>query len=299
MKNDILQQIADYGIKFKFLPIEYLAYIKADIFRFRKTENLNEFQKWIIDDRYVLDVPELAFDPKTIIVTAVKFNLVNVIFNYGGKGIKDIFCVKRKGIKDFMNKLFSQNEYNIEYIHWLPQKRFAVCSGLAEYGRNNITYIDGWGSIFELQTYVTDMPCEQNNNWRDVKCMDICGNCEACIRNCPTKSIKENRYLIDNEICLSRLSELETPFPDWLPKHAHHSVYGCYKCQNICPPNIDILSNIAEIEYFNEAETEILLKGIDRDSLPGHLVEKIERIGAEDYHLKRIPKNLKALFGIA
>ena len=32
----------------------------------------------------------------------------------------------------------------------LPEKLLAVCAGLARYGRNNIAYVDGWGSFVEL-----------------------------------------------------------------------------------------------------------------------------------------------------
>ena len=295
MEKIILEQIANRGIKFKLLPIECLTYIKSDILRFSKIGNLNGFQKWIINERYILDVPELTFKPKTIIVAAIKFKLVNIIFNFGGKSITDIFCVARKGVKDFMSTLFLQSGYNIQYVHWLPQKRLAVCSGLAEYGRNNITYIDGWGSFFELQTYITDMPCEQNYILRDICCMDICDKCNACMTNCPTAAIRNNRFLIDNEICLSYLNELEDPFPNWLLKSAHHSVYGCYKCQDICSKNKTILSNITETESFSQEETECLLNGVKRDDIPKNLLNKLERLGVDDWRLRTMPKNLKAL----
>ena len=296
MEKVFLQQIADHGIRSKFLPIECLKDIKSDILRFRETENLNEFQNWIISERYIFDVSELEFTPKTIVVAAIKFNLVNIEFNFKGKSVTDIFCVAEKGIKDHINILFSRKGYNVEYIHWLPQKRLAVCSGLAEYGRNNITYIDNWGSFFELQTYITDIPCEQNYIWRDICCMDICDKCKACIRNCPTGAIEDNRFLINNEICLSHFNELEDPFPDWLSKSAHHSVSGCYRCQDICPKNKALLSNITETECFNEEETEILLEGVKRDAMPENLLKKVEKLGFEDWTLRNIPKNLQAMF---
>jgi hypothetical protein len=77
----------------------------------------------------------------TPVILAVKFELAGIIFNYQGKRVTDLFCVKKKGVKDRINRLFGENGYNIEYMHLLPQKRLAVCSGLAEYGKNNITLI--------------------------------------------------------------------------------------------------------------------------------------------------------------
>jgi epoxyqueuosine reductase len=37
-------------------------------------------------------------------------------------------------------------------------KRLAVRSGLARYGRNNVTYVEGMGSFLELSASLTDMP---------------------------------------------------------------------------------------------------------------------------------------------
>lgn len=104
------------------------------------------------------------------------------------------------------------------------------------------------------------------------------------------------RFLIDNEICLTRLNEIEEPFPDWLPKSAHHSVYGCYKCQDVCPKNNTILSNISDEVCFNEEETEILLTGVKRAQMPENLLIKVKELGIEDWCLKNMPKNLKAIF---
>ena len=295
MNKSILQQIADKGIKSRILPIEILKNLKSDILHFSETESLNGFQKWIVNERYILDVPELSFEPKSILVAAVKFKPINIIFNFEGKKVSDMFCTAEKGVKNYINTLFSQNGYNSEYVHWLPQKRIAVCSGLAEYGRNNITYIDGWGSFFELQTYMSDMPCEQSYTWRNVCCMDICINCEACLKNCPTNAIRDNRFLIDNEICLSRLTELQSPFPDWLPMSVHHSVYGCYRCQDVCPKDISIFKSTIDTEVFEEEETRLLLNGIKRKDMPEKLLDKVEKLGIEDWRLLCLPKNLKAL----
>ena len=252
-------------------------------------------QKTIINQRYVFDLTQFNFVPKTIIIVAAKFELVGMTFNYQGKSVTDFYCVDQSWVNDKMKQVFTENGYNLESIYWLPQKRLAVCSGLAEYGRNNIAYIDEWGSFFGLQTYVTDAPCGEDYNFRDVRMMEICETCGVCIKSCPTKAIKDDKYLIDCRICLCYLVELEKPFPDWLPKSVIHSVYGCYKCQDVCPRNKQALSNITERIEFSEEETAMFLAGARREDMPATLVEKIERLGIQDWRLELMPKNLGAL----
>lgn len=105
----------------------------------------------------------------------------------------------------------------------------------------------------------------------------------------------KEQYNFDNEICLSHFTESEKPFPDWLPKSVHHSVYGCYRCQDVCPKNKGVLSTITEEVCFSEEETGMLLAGVKKEEMPEDLVEKIERLGMEDWRLQTLPKNLRAL----
>jgi len=68
--------------------------------------------------------------------------------------------VKKRLVEIFTPKGFSVVQTN------LPLKTLAVRSGLAKYGRNNITYIDGMGSFYRLVAYYTDIP-PQENNWTE------------------------------------------------------------------------------------------------------------------------------------
>ena len=295
MLRDLVSQVVNDQIKAAYLPVERLTDLKADILRLGETERLNGMQKGIINSRYVFDFAEYGFVPRSIVIVAVKHDLVGMTFTYQGKRATDFYCVGHAWVKDKMKQIFTENGYNLDYIYWLPQKRLAVCSGLAEYGRNNIAYIDGWGSFFELQTYITDAPCGEDYSFRDVCMMEICDECGACIKNCPTEAIKADRYLIDSEICLCYMVESEEPFPDWLPKSIVHSVYGCYRCQDVCPKNRQVLAEITETIDFSEAETALFLAGAKRSDLPPSLVEKIDRLGMQDWRLETMSKNLAAM----
>jgi epoxyqueuosine reductase len=99
----------------------------------------------------------------------------------------------------------------------LPRKILAVRSGLAEYGRNNIGYVPGMGSFFQLTVFYSELPC-QEDTWREPRMMDRCQDCQACLTKCPTGAISSERFLLRAERCLVFHNERSSdhPFPDWI-----------------------------------------------------------------------------------
>lgn len=281
-------------IKTATIPISCLNDIKEDISKFAKRSDLNNFQKWIITERYVLN-PELDFEPQSIIVAAVGFNLCNAVFHNAGKTVMSV--VDLPATADEVKELLSRgNNYNFFYDYWLPQKRLAVRSGLAEYGINNICFVEGMGSLITIFVFISDMPCDNEYTWREVKNMDICNTCDLCQKNCPTRAILEDRFLIDNEKCLSAINEFGTePFPDTVPRSAHHRIVNCSRCQDICPKNKGRFDEITETVYFSEEETALLLSGTKYENLPKELSEKIDIYGMKWFY-GSLSRNLKALF---
>jgi epoxyqueuosine reductase len=297
MTNALLKQLSTDDIRAAIVPIECLSRLKEDITRFREAEELNGFQQWIVNQGYVLDVPELPFQPKSIITIAMRNKLAHVIFAHEGKSVTDMYGLGQIGdLISFLGTLAPKDKYNLEFSFWLPNKRLAVCSGLAEYGRNNITYIDGWGNFFTLYSYLTDMPCQGDYIWREAKNMDECDACGVCVKSCPTKAIRDSRFLIDNEICFTHFEESDMPFPDWLPDRAYQSAFGCFRCQEVCPKNSEVLKNINTTVTFDETETGLLMAGTARKDMPEELQRKLEILGIDDWRLGIMPKGLKAIF---
>ena len=236
-------------------------------------------------------MPELPFEARSIVIVTTKHKLVNMLFSYKDKIIRDFHCLGSKPLCRDIEDLFSRNGYHTENIYWLPQKRLAVCAGLCEYGRNNITYTDEWGSWFEIITYLTDMPCADAHVWRGVKCMDACRACVNCMEACPTKAIKNDTYLIDNALCTTLYIESDKPFPDFIPKEAIHSVIGCVYCQDACPKNVGKFVTTGTVSFSGE-ETALLLDGADKSEMPDSLKEKIDLL-ALDWRLPSLPKSLQ------
>ena len=291
------QEALRNGDKLKIISIKRLQSLKSEINSFQEDEELNGFQRWIVNDMYQFDVPTDEFIIKSIILIAVphpayanaQFVKQGKIYNFASLAMSD-FDISEK----YIHKLLTPEGYHIKTPPTLPLKRLAVQSGLAAYGRNNISYIEGMGSMFSLIAYFTDIPCE-NDEWLEVHQQEQCSNCSICYDNCPTGAIRSDRFLIDNEKCLSYFNEGGGEFPEWLPLSVHHCLYDCLKCQIYCPMNEEYVENVAGPIKFNEEETDMLLSGKTLDEFTPELKQKAKMLGLDKW-LDAIPRNLKVLF---
>ena len=303
MIDSINKVITDHGAKSQIVPIERLKDLKKDFDVLKKEHNLNNFQKYIVNDMFKFDMPDINFKPKSIIIVAVpipayaevefiwqdKKHLVKSLSYYDIDSEKDHTNTK-KYLKDFLES----NNFHIEYASNIPCKLLAVRSGLAIYGKNNICYVDSMGSFLTFEVFFTDFPCT-NNTWNNITHADKCSDCNSCINNCPTNAIRDQSFLIDNERCLSYYNETPGEFPEWIPLSAHHCIYDCLKCQIICPMNKKYINNIVGPIKFNEQETYDILEGKQFQKLNPALRKKVKMLGMDSW-LNAIPRNLKILF---
>jgi epoxyqueuosine reductase len=175
-----------------------------------------------------------------------------------------------------------------------PHKTLATRSGLARYGRNNITYIDRLGSFYRLTTVHVDVPC-QEVAWSEPAVMSACEGCALCTDACPTEAISDGRFLLRAERCITWWNEKpgDVPFPEWVPVRAHHAVVGCMRCQLVCPENGRVLRGSERGPSFSEDETRTLLQA----RRPGELPQELRlRLIAWDMlpMLDTLPRNLAA-----
>jgi len=281
-------------IKSSIVPFSCFDKLKKDISIFAQNNNLNNFQEWIVTEAYLLE-PKLDFKPRSIISVAVSTDLWNATFIHNGKKFNSI-VEKSTSVTKALKYLSDGNNYQFFYNEWLPDKRIAVCSGLAEYGKNNICYVDGLGSLITLFTFISDMPAPKEYTWRNVCYMSMCENCVICQKNCPVDAILPNRFLIDIQNCMPTKNRYDdNPFPESIPKTAHHRTTFCSKCQEDCPQNKDLFNNIKEVVDFSEEETSMLLSGVKIEDLPDALLEKVNLCEMNEYY-HIIPRNLKAYF---
>lgn len=195
-------------------------------------------------------------------------------------------------IKKITSDIFDNNGYNTFSVV-LPKKLIAVKSGLAQYGKNNLTYVDGMGSYHRLTLFATDLPCE-NDCWRKVQILDKCEKCLACQKKCPTSAIRKDKFVINAERCLAYLNEQSGTFPDWINTSTHNCIIGCIKCQDSCPENKKYNSVSIIKEEFNEKETLMILNNIPFEELPVDIQTKINNLCLK-YYYKHLSRNISPL----
>jgi epoxyqueuosine reductase len=297
MVHLLKQEALVHGEKLTMLSIKRLQNLKNEIERFRKHEELNGFQQWIVNHMYNFEAPTAEFIIRSILIIAIPHpSYAKTVFVRHGKTYHFVSLILSdfEKTEQYLHAFLAPQDYHIQSAPNLPLKRLAANSGLAVYGRNNICYVEGMGSFFSFVAYFSDIPCD-HDDWTDMHQADICTHCTICFNNCPTGAIRENRFLIDNERCLSYFNERPDEFPAWLPLSVHHCIYDCLKCQINCPMNKAYVNNISESIKFSEDETEMLLSGSPFDAFPPALQQKAKILGLHDW-LSAIPRNLKILF---
>ena len=175
----------------------------------------------------------------------------------------------------------------------IPLKTLAVRSGLGQYGRNNLCYVEKMGSYHRLVAFYTDLPCDEDL-WRKPVMMQECEDCDRCRRACPTGAIPKDRFLLRAERCITFRNESLEPFPDWIDPGWHSCLVGCMRCQKACPQNRHCPPDVIELGTFTEEETHLLLQS-GGEALPDVLARKLGEMGIESL-LEVIPRNLAALF---
>jgi epoxyqueuosine reductase len=127
----------------------------------------------------------------------------------------------------------------------IPLKSLSVHLGLAVYGRNNLTYVPGFGSYHQICGYVVGG--EVGRRLRETlgrpaaqaaeRSLERCTACRACVKACPTGAVRGDRFLISADKCYTLFSEKSGPILEkkCLPKSA--CLFGCLECQVVCPEN--------------------------------------------------------------
>jgi epoxyqueuosine reductase len=185
-------------------------------------------------------------------------------------------------IKSVGSGTFNKHGFKMDRII-LPQKLIAVRSGLARYGKNNISYVPGMGSYHRLTLFSTDYE-SLTDDWQERKLLETCNGCDACQKVCPTKAISKERFILRAERCLTFFNEQSGPFPDWITPELHDSLVGCMKCQMVCPENKKYKIQTEFDEEFSQSETEMILDECPFEDLPEKLQDKINKLTLDGYY---------------
>jgi epoxyqueuosine reductase len=301
-ENNVIQSFYEKldvkGYKGKIISAKYIPDLQNSVKKFND-------QRLLDPDFYEEYKKYFEFEPKTefgevksLFMIAMPQPQYKVVFNWKNIEVPLIipptYLHGRALINKsnaFLTNLLKPSGYNVEFAR-LPQKTLAVRVGLAEYGRNNITYVNGMGSFHRLFTFYSDFPYEQDG-WQELRMMDLCKECSACVRKCPTGAIPEDRFLLRAERCLTFHNEhpVDVPFPDWIDPSWHNCLVGCMHCQKVCPANKKVINWIEPGPTFSEEETKLLVGGTAVENLPEETRSKVEEYGL-GYYLSVYPRNL-------
>jgi len=301
-ENNVIQSFYEKldvkGYKGKIISAKYIPDLQNSVKKFKD-------QRLLDPDFYEEYKKYFDFEPKTgfgevksLFMVAMPQPQYEIVFNWKNKEVPlkvpPTYLHGRALInetKAFLTDLLKPSGHSVEFAR-LPQKTLAIRAGLAEYGRNNITYIRGLGSFHRLFTFYSDFPYEQDG-WQELRMMDLCKECSACVRKCPTGAIPEDRFLLRAERCLTFHNEhpVDVPFPDWIDPSWHNCLVGCLHCQKVCPANEKVIKWTEPGPTFSEEETKLLLSGTTVENLPEETRSKVEEHGL-GYYLSVYPRNL-------
>lgn len=296
LPTQLIEELEKRGKKAKIVPIRFLSASIKEIMRKCQSGSLDRqlFKCYFKD---IAGKPsETKIPMKSLIITAAPQPLVRVGFAMNGRSLPFFIPPIYQSRTDQEVKQIIRGTIE-PYGHTLADapgalKLLAVTSGLARYGRNNITYIEGLGSFFRLKAFTSDlMPEEQH--WEPYQLAGHCFNCSACQKACPTGAIQKERFLIHANRCLAYFNENPPEFPGWLNPEWHNCIVGCMRCQTVCPLNQDVVGWIEDREQFSDAETRMLLKK-PSGGYPIPLWKKLERLDITEY-VPVLSRNLGAL----
>ncbi len=112
------------------------------------------------------------------------------------------------------------------------ERRWAEQAGLGWIGKNHLFIHPTLGSFVHIGILVLQEECKTYGT--PIK--NRCGDCQRCLHTCPTGAIRGTDF--DACKCVSYLTiERKEPLEEKYKSIVGLSLYGCDRCQDICPYN--------------------------------------------------------------
>jgi epoxyqueuosine reductase len=224
-------------------------------------ERESAHRKWLaegMNDKmgYLEREPEKRFNPalvypdvKSLVVTGISYYSeirqtekgVPLLSRYTyGTDYHYVIVQKLEQILAFVKEKTPETEgmafSDTGFIH---EKSWISEAGLGWQGRHSIMINKEIGSFFFIGILMLNIELDYDEPF--IK--EYCGDCRLCIDACPTAAINENRT-IDARKCISnRTIENRGPIPEEIVPSLGGRVYGCDRCQEVCPWNKNMKPN--------------------------------------------------------
>ncbi len=199
------------------------------------------------DSESILNPKKLAPFVKTVIVLGLSYNWDNndndadgyISYYSRGEDYHKVFKRKFNKAVAILDNFYDDLKYEY-FVDNAPvlEKVFAQQAGLGWIGKNTLLINEKYGSYIFLGEIFINKELEI-----DTKKENKCGSCTVCIDNCPTGSLNTPYYL-NYRTCRSSLTQVKGKLNEKQEKLIGNSIWGCDKCQDLCPYNQDIPKNI-------------------------------------------------------
>jgi epoxyqueuosine reductase len=247
------------------------------------------------------DPGSLMKDAKSLIVTGISYYseysqkkpLVPVLSRYAyGRDYHNVIIPKLNTLLGFIREEVPEADGRaISDSAPIFEKPWASEAGLGWQGKHSIFINKDTGSFIFLGILILNLELEYDKPYRK----EHCGSCRLCIDMCPTGAINDNRT-IDARKCIANLTiEGRGPLPEDLMPKFERRVYGCDKCQEVCPWNSHPKPGAQEFKISREISE---MTPEDWQAMTSEDFERIfsdspvERVGYE-----RLKENIAALTG--
>lgn len=114
----------------------------------------------------------------------------------------------------------------------LLERAFAVEAGAGFQGKNSTMIRKDWGSLFFLGLVMLDKELDLQME----RVPDGCKDCTICQKACPTQAL-DRPYSMQVNRCLSFWTQAKGHIPFWVRERWGRIIYGCDRCQQVCPYN--------------------------------------------------------------
>lgn len=253
-------------MKIKNYIINKAKELDIDMMGFTNSEplfNLEEYLKYRIANNIITEFEETdinkRIDPKltmanckTIIVIALSYNIdfkeksscrLKGSLSKSSWG-QDYHKVLQSKMINLISEIKKIQDFEYKYFvdtGPLVDRELAKKSGLGYYGKNCNIINDDYGSFIFIGYILTDLEFNIDSNSIDSEC----GECDLCIRACPTNALEE-AYKLNPKKCISYLTQTKKPLDIYLKEKMGIKIYGCDTCQLVCPKNKDVKKSTHE-----------------------------------------------------
>lgn len=135
--------------------------------------------------------------------------------------------------------LLRRSGFDAKWSIDIPLKTAAVICGLGSQGKNTLLISPEFGPRIRLIAVLTDAILDIDSPFED----DLCGDCDKCIKVCPTKALEPYRLNITHCMVYSSESPTSTDVPEFVrqkeqklfPRPTQKSFIECTRCIDVCP----------------------------------------------------------------